>query len=94
MTTQTFTRTLELIECATCHMDFGMTPEFNEQARRTHETFCCPAGHRQQYNGESDVEREKRLRGYAESRRYVTNLNHPTNFAVGFGYDTKEASHE
>ena len=39
------------------HSPFPISVAFLKRARRTHETFYCPAGHSQWYPGESDIER-------------------------------------
>lgn len=74
MTTQTFTTELELIECANCHMPFGMSIDFARDRRRDHGSFTCPLGHSQFFPGKSDVEKleerlaaEKRRHGWTES---------------------------
>lgn len=59
MSIQTYTGQIVVIECGTCHMDFGMTPAFQEARKRDHATWYCPAGHPRYYSGRSDVERLK-----------------------------------
>lgn len=55
-TTYAYTSTFTVMECAACHMDFGV-PEFFERARRgDHGTFHCPAGHSNYYPGKSESE--------------------------------------
>ena len=49
------------------HSPFPVTVAFERRARRTHETFYCPAGHPQGFSGESDLERLKRRLKKAES---------------------------
>lgn len=36
---------LELIECATCGVHFGITPHLQKNRRADKEGFCCPNGH-------------------------------------------------
>lgn len=62
--------TLELvpIECADCHIIFGVPVAFELTRRRDHETFCCPAGHDNYFPGESDLERAERFRRNAVKR--------------------------
>lgn len=59
---------LVVIECAQCYMPFGVSDDWQSRARRNHQTFYCPQGHAQSYRGESDLEREQRLRKSAEAR--------------------------
>ena len=42
------------------HSPFPVTLAFKKRAHRTHERFYCPAGHRQYFPGESDIEQLKR----------------------------------
>ena len=69
----TYTGTLNIVECPNCHMDFGVTPDFERARRRDHGSFYCPSGHRMSYRGLSDeeklrkeLEREKRRAASAE----------------------------
>jgi hypothetical protein len=55
--TYSYTMQLTIIECCVCHMDFGMTPEFERARRRDHKMWYCPAGHPQYFSARSDVER-------------------------------------
>lgn len=57
MGTQMYTATLSIIECCNCHMDFGITPEFESARRRDHAWFHCPAGHPQHYPQQSTEEK-------------------------------------
>jgi hypothetical protein len=38
---------MSLIECAECGMPFGITKDREQRLRKCHNTFFCPAGHRQ-----------------------------------------------
>lgn len=40
--TQTYTATLDIVECPNCHMNFGITPEFEAARRNDHTSFYCP----------------------------------------------------
>lgn len=61
--TQTYTGTLTIVECPNCHMDFGVTPEFQAARRNDHRSFYCPAGHSMSYGQKSEAERlRERLR--------------------------------
>lgn len=56
-TTHSYTGTIHVIECANCHMDFGVLPFFERERRRDHGTFWCPAGHANHYPQQSDTEK-------------------------------------
>ena len=69
----------ELLQCATAgcgHSPFPVSTSFIARARRTHETFCCPSGHRQWFPAKSDEQLlkervrhlEGQLRGFEELR--------------------------
>jgi len=63
MTTQTYTGTLSIVECPDCHMDFGVTPQFERARRADHKSFYCPAGHPMSYGQKTEAERlRERLR--------------------------------
>lgn len=57
MTTQTYTATLDIVECPNCHMDFGITPEFEAARRNDHTRFYCPAGHSMSYGQKTEAEK-------------------------------------
>ncbi|PZE33973.1 hypothetical protein DEJ21_14080 [Curtobacterium sp. MCSS17_006] len=63
------TITLTTIECANCHMTFGVPELWEKDRRRKHDGFYCPNGHPLVFNGESDVDKERRLRKAAERSR-------------------------
>jgi len=67
MTTLELTTTFETVTCSACATVFAMPEHFILDLRRQHSTFYCPKGHSQYFPGESDIEREKRLR--AETSR-------------------------
>jgi len=69
MPTITRLQTLVTIECASCHLLFAVPELWQEDRRREHDWFSCPNGHRLHFAGESDVERERRLRKNAERQR-------------------------
>ncbi len=56
-TTQTYTGTLNVVECPGCHMDFGVTPQFEAARRGDHATFVCPAGHSMSFGQKSEAEK-------------------------------------
>lgn len=75
MTTQTFTGTITIVECANCHLPFGVTAAFDKARRDDHGTFYCPSKHQNYYPQKSDEEklrdqlaREKRLRDSTEAQ--------------------------
>lgn len=57
MSTQTYTGTLTVIECANCHIDFGVTDGFEKARRGDHKTFYCPSGHSNFYPQQSEAEK-------------------------------------
>lgn len=69
--TQEFVGTLVIVTCGAdgCSLTFGMSQEFYDARRKDHRTWYCPDGHPRCYNGESDLQREKRLRAAAERSR-------------------------
>jgi len=52
-----FTNGLVLIECANCHMNFGVTEAFQKARRDDHKGFTCPNGHSNYYSGHSEEEK-------------------------------------
>lgn len=69
MSTMTYTGKLSIIECANCHMNFGVMPFFERQRRDDHQTFYCPSGHHNYYDGQSEAERLKAERDTAIRQR-------------------------
>lgn len=63
--------TLAHVTCCSCGVVFGIESQHQERLRQTHDDFYCPNGHRQHYTGESDAERERRLREAAERREQM-----------------------
>lgn len=58
---------IHVIECANCNIDFGIGDDFMRRRREDHESFYCPNGHTNVYNGRTDVEIERdRLRRQLE----------------------------
>lgn len=62
-------------ECAQCGMTFAMPLGWQQERRRNHSSFFCPAGHSQHYPGKSDIEKlgdelaaVKRSKEYVEAR--------------------------
>jgi hypothetical protein len=76
MTTATITvdLTIEVIECAHCHIEFGITADFMRRRRNDHVGFCCPHGHSNVYNGKSEEEKLKeQLRRAKEDSAFWSN---------------------
>lgn len=48
------------IECATCHISFGLTDETLRRIRESHEDFHCPKGHVNVFLGQSEAERVRK----------------------------------
>ncbi len=71
------TTRIELLHCANCGLQFGMTSDFEERRRNDHGNFYCPAGHSNVYLGKSKAERlqdqlntkERELAAEIERRR-------------------------
>lgn len=66
MSTLSLTTTFQVIQCANCHVPFGMADTFAADRRRDHKTFYCPSGHSQYFPGESDLEVAERKRKEAQ----------------------------
>ena len=60
MSTINYTGILETYRCANCYMTVAIPTAFIEDRRRDHDTFYCPAGHKNYFPHESDLERLKR----------------------------------
>jgi hypothetical protein len=72
--THTYTGRLTVVDCATCHMDFGVTDKFERTRRDDHKNFFCPAGHSNYYPGRSETERlQQRLH---EANQSAASLTH------------------
>lgn len=55
--------------CGNCGVMFAMPEALDEQCHRDHDrTWYCPNGHPRQYVGETEAEKQERLRRYAEER--------------------------
>lgn len=42
--------------CATCGVVMHMPKDFNDQLRKSHQTFYCLTGHKNVYNTKTDIE--------------------------------------
>lgn len=67
MSTQQYTTTLTIVECAKCHTAFGMTESLDRARRNDHETFYCPLGHSNFYPQESEAEKLRARLASAEA---------------------------
>lgn len=68
---------MQIVEMQCCvagcgHSPFPMASQFYERARRTHEFWTCPAGHRQHFTGESEEE-ERHRKELASKDRIIAN---------------------
>jgi hypothetical protein len=71
VSTFTDTRTTEyrVVTCYLCAEPFGMTAGDYTRRKEDHDEFWyCPKGHRQHFVGETNLQRETRLRQEAEAR--------------------------
>ncbi|MEO2134641.1 hypothetical protein [Microbacterium sp.] len=67
MTIQTFTGTLTIVDCAACHMAFGVAEHFERVRRDDHKTFYCPAGHENFWPQKSEAEKLRARLASAEA---------------------------
>jgi hypothetical protein len=49
-------------QCCACQMLFAMPADLKRRLRNNHESFYCPAGHKQHYTGETDADQLRRER--------------------------------
>lgn len=71
MSTQTFTGTLVVVHCCACGVPFGMSQGMHDTRRNDHQSFYCPAGHRQFFPAKSVEERlRQRLAVAEDSERF------------------------
>lgn len=70
MTTLAYTDTLVIESCPTCGVVHGVPDALIQRAKERRgpggRQIYCPNGHTWHYTGETDAERERRLRKYAE----------------------------
>lgn len=67
MGTQTYTRTMEIYECSSCGVTYGISQSFGIARREDGRTFYCPNGHSLSYY-ETDVMRLKKQLSRAENK--------------------------
>lgn len=72
------TLTFTVVECGKCGVTFGLSDSFIAARREDHGTWYCPNGDGRRYTAKNEteklaeqLEREKRYRGYAETRNTV-----------------------
>lgn len=53
-------KSIVVIECASCAVDFGIGADFQRRRLNDHEDFYCPNGHPNVYAGPSAAEKERR----------------------------------
>lgn len=51
---------IEVCDCATCGVEFGLTADYQRHMLQSHQIFYCPNGHHNFYSGETEAERLKR----------------------------------
>lgn len=54
-----------LEECVSCSMPFAVTEEFQRRRMEDKQSYCCPSGHWQAYQGKTDKQRLKEERDRA-----------------------------
>lgn len=59
---------LELVECATCYMPFGISKTTEGRLRKCHNAFYCPSGHANYFYGETQEEKLRKQNKELESR--------------------------
>lgn len=52
------------VTCCNCGIVFAFDENRIKTLKRTHKEFYCPNGHSQYWPGESDIERERRLKNH------------------------------
>lgn len=61
MTTIILQQEMNALCCADCGIQFAITKDFEARRRADHRTFCCPVGHSNAYQAESDRDKVARL---------------------------------
>jgi hypothetical protein len=62
------TVTIHTLQCAACAMTFGVPRRFEEDRRKDHKQFYCPAGHINVFHDESEEEKMRRERDIARQQ--------------------------
>jgi len=57
-----------IIHCCVCHIAFAVTEDFYQKRHGDYKLFSCPAGHKQYYSQEIDIDKAKRLAREAEEK--------------------------
>lgn len=52
-----FEKTIKVLECCSCSVDFGLGTNFIAERQKDHQTFYCPNGHPQGYFGDNETEK-------------------------------------
>lgn len=77
MKTVDIVTTLELVDCANCHVIFGLSEEHIARLRKSGERFYCPAGHNLNFGkSEADKLREELERARTQADRLEARVTH------------------
>jgi hypothetical protein len=69
MTTRVYTGVLVDMVCGGCGVPFAMPQELDDECHRNHtRDWYCPNGHARHYIGETEAQKQTRLRKQAEDR--------------------------
>lgn len=60
--------TIDVFDCASCGMHFGVPADYIERRREDHRGFYCPAGHSNAFKGETDADRLRKMLNEANAR--------------------------
>lgn len=59
---------IQIVDCASCGIEFGLGADFIERRRDDHGDFSCPNGHTLHFGGRSELEKDRdRLQRLYES---------------------------
>src|SRR6266699_806086 len=53
----TYSRTMYVMNCCRCGIEFGVPNEWDTKRREDHGSFYCPNGHQQSYQGKTEAEK-------------------------------------
>jgi hypothetical protein len=56
---------IEVMDCPTCHVPFGVPAAMIDRLRESHKNFYCPSGHSMSFKGKTEIERLKEQRDRA-----------------------------
>lgn len=67
-----YEKTIKVIECCSCSIDFGLGANFIKARREDHATFYCPNGHPQGYYSDNEKEElQKEVEGLQRQRDFA-----------------------